>query len=189
MPAKHLSKILVIIGPSGSGKSTIAKALIESNAISLTPSWTTRPMRPSEKKSQNPEHVFVSLAEFNANLMANMFLEAVQLFGLPYWYGLPRIERPKNGAVPSVMLRAPLIELINKHYPNHVVYEIHSPIDDLHQRLLSRQEQGDNLGTRMADIKDEIDLGTKLAHRVFINDRPVPEMIKEISKLIEEDMQ
>lgn len=185
---KH-EKILVIIGPSGSGKSTIAKSLISSGVISITPSWTTRPMRPSEKESNNPEHIFVTTEEFESNQRAGMFLEAVQLFGLPYWYALPRIEKPSSGAVPAVMLRAPLIQLIKRHYPNQIIYQIQAPVEELNSRLLARQKQGDNLGTRMADITHEIEIGAKLAHRVFINDRPVHDTVSDIIKSLKEDMQ
>lgn len=182
-------KVLIIIGPSGSGKSTIAKKLVENNIINITPSWTTRPMRPSEKSSYNPEHVFVSQEEFEEMQSKNGFLEAVQLFNLPYWYGLPRVEQPDSGIIPAIMLRAPIVKLIEKHYPNHVIYEIHSPVEQLHNRLKSRQQLGDNLGTRLDDVSSEIELGNKLAHRVFVNDRDIEDIVSEISQSLTEDMQ
>jgi len=179
-------KILVIIGPSGSGKSTITKRLVQDDIITITPSWTSRPMRPSEAGGFNPEHIFVNQKDFDSKKQNAEFLEAVQLFGLPYWYGLPRIEMSKN-SVPTIMLRAPLIQMVHKHYPEKIIYQIHSPIGKLESRLLKRQQQGDELGSRLSDTESEIRLGEQLADRVFINDRNIDLLIKEIKDSIKED--
>lgn len=179
-------KILVIIGPSASGKSTIAKRLVEDGIITITPSWTSRPMRPSEAGGFNPEHVFVNQEEFDSKKQDDGFLETVQLFGLPYWYGLPKIKMSKN-SVPTIMLRAPLIQMVHRHYPEKIIYQIHSPIDRLESRLLKRQQQGDELGSRLSDTESEIRLGEQLADRVFINDRDIDLIIKEIKDSIKED--
>jgi guanylate kinase len=159
--------ILVIIGPSGAGKSTLIRRLFDDDLIFINPTWTTRPPRPGETK-EGIEHRFVSELSFKNKLEEGFFLETVQLFGLPYNYGLPALAGSQPPRVSLVMLRAPLLALLNKYYPNNIVYQIEDELDNVKRRLVDRQAHGEAIGSRLKDYQSEVEAGRKLAKRVFV---------------------
>lgn len=179
------TKILVIIGPSAAGKSTIVQNLHRQGVLEVTPTWTTRPARPGEL-SKAVEHAFVTDAEFDNLLKEGFFLETVQLFGLDFRYGLPRIIQTQPGAIPTIMLRAPLIPRLLPHYPNFVVYQIEDNLDRIRDRLQARQQAGEQLGSRLEDYEKEVSLGKQQAHRTFINN-DVTQTAHTIHRAVQED--
>lgn len=158
---------LVIIGPSCSGKSTIVRSLAEEKLVLVQPTWTTRPPRPEERKG-SLEHVFVDNEAFNKKQLANEFLGAVQLFDLPYWYGLPYLTF-QSDTITLVMLRAPLINTFRKHYATSVVYNIYDDLDVIADRLKTREIRGEPIGSRLKIYNQEVELGKKIADRSFKN--------------------
>ncbi len=179
-------KLLVIIGPSGAGKSSAIELLHAREIIDVTPSWTTRPPRP-EETSGTLEHMFASEAEFANKKAAGYFLEAVQPFGLPYWYGLPKITAPPKGRVALVMLRVNLLPLLRKHYSNFTIYQIEDSLPKIKRRLQAREAAGQPLGSRLKDYQHEIDAGRQAAHRVFTNDTSVEALSARIEAALVED--
>ena len=177
--------ILVIIGPSGAGKTTVIKRLFDDGLIVLTPSWTTRPPRPGEAEL-GIEHYFTSEEEFDEKLAHNFFLETVSMFGLPYRYGLPKVKSAKLPKVSLVMLRASLINLFDKHYSNYIIYQIEDNLSNVEKRLFDRKEKGEALGTRLDDYHKEVELGRKLANRVFVN-TSIDNLYEKIKKAISLD--
>ena len=85
-----LPSLLVFIGPSGTGKSSVVRGLADRGVVTVHPTWTTRPRRRDELAG-SVEHHFVSEAEFLRRRDDGFFLHSVQMFGMPYWYGLPTI--------------------------------------------------------------------------------------------------
>jgi guanylate kinase len=176
-------KLLVIIGPSGAGKSSVVQRLEQQGVVAVTPSWTTRPRRPDEA-SNTIEHRFVSEEIFYQKQAASYFLEVVQMFGLPYWYGLPRVEKPALNVVPAVMLRVNLVPLIGTYFDDFIVYQIDDELPKVAARLKARQADGQALGSRLADYQQEVAVGRKLANRVFTNDTTLEELTERIKRAL-----
>jgi guanylate kinase len=180
------SPILVIIGPSGAGKSSTVRKLVDEGIVAVTPSWTTRIPRPGEIEDTT-EHRFIDDDEFNIKETEGYFLETVQMFGLPFRYGLAPIEQPIQGQVSLVMLRASLLPLFQKYYPNNVIYQIEDDLARIEQRLLERQAHGEPMGTRLSEYKKEIDGGKQFASRIFINNENIEALTEKIRNAIATD--
>ncbi len=176
-------KLLVIIGPSGTGKSSAVHRLQAAGVVSVTPSWTTRPPRPDEQAGAI-EHRFVDEAEFQRQVAKSHFLEAVQLFGLPYWYGLPKVVKPAAPVVPLVMLRAQLLPLLAKFYDNFVVYQVEDSLEKVKARLQERAVAGQALGSRLHDFEKEIAAGRQLAQRTFTNSGRLEDLVAQLREAI-----
>jgi ribose 1,5-bisphosphokinase len=177
--------MLVLIGPSGSGKSTVARELHRRGIVAVTPSWTTRPRRADEVDG-TIEHRFVTDAEFDALERAGFFLEVVRPFGLGYRYGLPPVPPPEPGRVPAILVRAPLMGLVDKHFPDHVTYQI----EDSYQRAMARvAAAGSDLGSRLDDFEAERLLGHTTADRVFVNRTSVTDLVAGVAAAIAQDFE
>lgn len=177
--------LLVVVGPSGVGKSTIVKELVSRNAIQLLPTWTTRPVRGDEDCA--PEHVFCTEEELRDALLDGRVLEVMPLFGLPYKYGLPRIEVADSGPVTVLMARAFLLPELDRHTQNYMVYHIECEKSLVEKRLSIRSAGGAELGSRLDIFDHEVELGRKVASRIFINNEPVHELIGQILKSLQTD--
>ena len=174
-------KILVIIGPSGSGKSVAMRELQARGRIRVTPSWTTRPRRKDESE-ETVEHHFVQDPEFDRRLEDGFFIETISLFG--YRYGMPRIEQPPAGVIPTIMMRAPRLNLVEKHYPDHVVYQIEGPIDDARQRAIANGIAPDDI--RVTGWGEERAMGAQLADRV-IDSTDRANLVETIERALSDD--
>jgi ribose 1,5-bisphosphokinase PhnN len=179
-------KLLVFIGPSGSGKSTIARALHARGVIEVTPTWTTRPRRDDEE-SRTIEHRFVDDEEFTHLEQNGFFHDVVSMFGLPYRYGLPRVESPGGSRIPAVIVRAPLVQSLSLHYPDRVVYQIETVRDRARDRIESRSPADLDGGTRFNGWKRELALGRLAASRVFETGGSARATVADIRRAIIED--
>jgi guanylate kinase len=182
-------KLLVIIGPSGVGKSSIVRTLQAQQLVRNIPSWTTRPPRPDEQTDEQIDHVFVSEEDFLARAKQSFFLEYEKLFGLPYYYGLPRItpDPARPDTLPVVLLRVPLIPLLQKHYHNFVIYQIEDSYERASARLAKRAVDGEAQGERLDNFSAELAAGRQLAARVFYNDSTVQALTQQIASAIAVD--
>lgn len=178
--------ILIIIGPSAAGKSTVIRKLVDDGLVVVNPSWTTRPPRPGEL-DEGTEHRFVTEDEFNKKAAAGYFLETVQMFNLPYHYGLPPVRPSDSKHVSVVMLRASLMPLLIKHYPNNIVYQISDELARIKERLAKRQAHGEPLGTRLSEYEQEIALGNRYAKRNFVNNEDIELLAGQLREAIMED--
>jgi len=176
--------VLVFIGPSGTGKSALVRELIRDGVIDLNPSWTDRPRRTHELNGI-PEHRFVNTEEFSRLQGEGFFLEVVQPFGLPYRYGLPPLTQSEG--VPTIMVRAPMMDLVAKHFPMHRTYQIECELARAHARLLERGEEESELGTRLAEFEAEARFGRLHADRIFLNDGSIEELVKQVRAALRED--
>ena len=82
------STLYVVSAPSGAGKTSLVKALVDSQpeAIRVSVSHTTRPMRPGEVDGVH--YHFIDRPGFEAMLAGGAFLEHAQVFG--NYYGTAR---------------------------------------------------------------------------------------------------
>lgn len=185
----HRSKredVLIIIGPSGSGKSSAVLELQRRNILTLTPTWTTRPRRPDEHDEVASTHRFVDETAFDEMDAAGGFLEVVQMFDLPYRYGLP-IVPPTDNTVATILLRAPLITLATRHFANFVVYQVEDTLDRALERANHRRTHGERDGSRYEQFENEMRLGRSLAHRVFTNTTTLDALVESLSEAISQD--
>ena len=176
-------RVLAVLGPSGSGKSTVVRELHHRGVIDVTPSWTTRPRRDDELDG-SMEHRFVDEEEFTARHDAGYFLEVVQMFGLPYRYGLPAVGEPADGKVPAIIVRAPLMPLVGRHFPGYLAYQIEDGYQRAQQRLWLRAGE---LGTRLDCFEEECRLGREVAHRIFVNRGSVGDLVDAVADALGQD--
>ena len=176
-------RVLAVLGPSGSGKSTVVRELHQRGVIEVTPSWTTRPRRDDELDG-SIEHRFVDDGEFSARQDAGYFLEVVQMFGLPYRYGLPAVHEPAGGRVPAIMVRAPLLPLVDRHFPGHVAYQIEDGVQRARERL---ERRAGGLGTRLDGFEEECRLGRETAHRIFVNQGSIGDLVDAVAGAVGQD--
>jgi guanylate kinase len=178
--------LLVVIGPSGAGKSTVVQALAGAGVIDVTPSWTTRPPRPGELE-RCVEHQFVTDRAFDALDRQGTFVETIRPFGLPYRYGLPAVRLARGAAVPLLMLRAPHIPVLRRHYDAPSIYQVEDSRERVAARLAARHQDPAELGTRLRDYDTEVALGRAAASRVFVNDRDVASLVVAVREAIAAD--
>jgi len=185
-PLTRREPLLVVIGPSGAGKSTVVRALARAGVVDVNPSWTTRPPRPGEP-ARCVEHRFVTDPEFDALDRRGLFVETIRPFGLPYRYGLPAVRPPRAAAVPLLMLRAPHIPVLRRHYDRASVYQVEDTRDRVAARLAARHRDPAEHGTRLRDYEVEVALGRKEARRVFVNDRDIAALVAAVRDAIAAD--
>jgi guanylate kinase len=81
------ANLFIVAAPSGAGKTSLVKRLLaDVDSLSVSVSHTTRAMRPGEQNGV--DYHFVSVAEFQAMLAQNAFLEHAQVFD--HFYGTAR---------------------------------------------------------------------------------------------------
>ena len=179
--------VLVFIGPSASGKSSVVRELHEAGAITVHPTWTTRPRRIDESEG-SLEHRFVLPEEFDELCARGFFLDTVMMFGLPYRYGLPAPRVAESGPIDAVMLRAPLIARFARVVPQHLVYQIEDSADRTRARLIARGCSLTELAARIDDNHKEIAAGRQLADRVFVNDGSLTDLVARITSALGADV-
>jgi guanylate kinase len=75
----HNGKLYIISAPSGAGKTSLVKQLVADLAnLAVSVSHTTRPMRSGERHGR--DYYFVSMADFQARLEKQAFLEHALVF-------------------------------------------------------------------------------------------------------------
>ena len=179
-------RLLVIIGPSGTGKTSALKLLHDQKVVEVTPSWTTRKPRDDETAG-TLEHRFVNEAEFTKKRDEGYFLNSAKMFDLPYWYGLPKLEKPEGSRVATVMLSASLLPLMDKYYTNYTIYQIEDKPEKAAERLQEREAAGHAMGSRFEDYEKEVAAGRQRAQRVFMNDGSLEELAGRIAEALIED--
>jgi guanylate kinase len=173
-----MQPVLVIIGPSGGGKSSAVRLLAAQGVLRVHPTWTTRPRR-ADERTGSLEHRFVTDARFDELERRRFFLDTVTLFGLAHRYGLPPVVRSNDGAVDTVMLRAPLVERFRAVVPDIVVVQVEDRPDRLRARLEARGT--DDLEARLADNELELAAGRRIADRVVVNGGSLAELAEAVA--------
>ncbi len=83
----NLGKLYIISAPSGAGKTSLVKHLLQQiEHLVVSVSHTTRPMRVGE--ADGTDYFFVSVAQFQAMIAQDQFLEHAQVFD--NFYGTSR---------------------------------------------------------------------------------------------------
>lgn len=186
-PITDSRPLLVIIGPSASGKSSVVRELHRRRVIRVHPTWTTRPRR-SDEGQGSVEHRFVSDGAFDRLCTRGFFVDTVQLFGLPYRYGLPAIAVAPAGPLDAVMLRAPLVPRIVELVPACLVYQIVDTAERTRRRLVARGSPALDAAARLNDNQQETAAGRVVAHRMFVNDGPLAVLVDQVAACLTLDV-
>jgi guanylate kinase len=177
--------LLVLIGPSGVGKSSVARALHRAGAVTIRPTWTTRPPRPGELQ-RSLDHCFVDDIEFG-RLVAHGYFQAIGSHpGQRYQYGLPHRD-PDADRLELVVLRASHVRCVSGEHT--VVYQLDAPAAIAAARLRRRGDRADDIALRLAAHDAELDFGASLADRTFRTERALPVVVAEILAALRQDTQ
>jgi guanylate kinase len=179
--------LLVVIGPSASGKSTVMQTLERRGIVRVHPTWTTRPRRPDERVA-DADHRFVSEAWFDELERTGFFLGAVALPGLRYRYGLPRITPDREGAIDTVIARAPFLDRLAAAFPALLVYQIEDTRRRAKQRLRARGGDAREYAVRLDAYVAEASAGRQRADRVFVNSGSPDALAEAIASALHDDL-
>lgn len=83
------------------------------------------------------------------------------------------------------MIRAQFIDLLKKHFPKSIIYQIEAPFHLAKENLALRNDL--NIGSRLTDFKIELEQGHMLADRIFLNNGPIYKIVNEIATKLEND--
>src|SRR5205085_5152790 len=148
--------------------------------VDVRPTWTTRPIRPDEADG-SLEHRFVTDAEFDRLKNAGFFLDTVEMFGLPFRYGLPRST---DRTTEVVMLRAALVERFRPLDPNFVVFYVEAAPSRIRARLQARGVSATDVAARLADNETERRIGRAVADEIFVNDASIDALVAHVAAAI-----
>jgi len=156
---KRRGLMFVLSSPSGAGKTTISRMLLERDeAIRMSVSVTTRPMRPGEVDGK--DYHFVDRATFDRLNGEGQFLEHAEVFG--NMYGTPRAQIEQGleqGHDFLFDIDWQGTQQLRQSMRTHVVpvFLLPPSMAELHRRLTSRgTDSKDVIAGRMARARDEI---------------------------------
>lgn len=151
-------KLYIISAPSGAGKTSLVKQLLaEMPRLAVSISHTTRPMRPGEIHGQ--DYFFVSVAEFQALLEQQAFLEHAQVFDNFYGTAQQTVTDHLNQGLDVILeIDWQGARQIKQRLPDSLAIFIMPPsIAVLQQRLTSRGQDDETIiARRMRDAVTEM---------------------------------
>src|SRR5206468_10999888 len=86
-----------------------------------------------------------------------------------------------TGAVDAVMLRAPLVDRFAEHVPELIVYQVADTADRIRVRLLARGTSPADIAARLLDNQAEVEAGHRIAHRTFVNDATLDQLVANVA--------
>jgi len=173
--------VLVLVGPSGAGKSALVAELARLGAVTVHPTWTTRPPRPDEVAGC-PEHRFVSERRFDDLAGAGFFCDVVRPFDGAHRYGLPSLPHhpagpPAADTIDTVLLRATYLDRVGDRLGPLVVYHVDAPVPELAARLAARGTGPEEIAARLAFDLGDTALGRRAADRVLPNEDTLASLV------------
>lgn len=163
--------LFIIAAPSGAGKTSLVKRLIEQmEAILVSISYTTRPIRPAEVDGEN--YFFISIEAFKTKIKQNHFLEYADVFGNYYGTSRAWVEE-KLAAGIDVILEIDwqgAQQVRKQSQPVCSIFILPPSLTALQQRLQARaQDESDVIAKRMANAQQEMSHYSEFDY-VIIND-------------------
>ena len=97
-----LGTLYIISAPSGCGKTSLVNAMLQSaSQMTISISYTTRPMRPGEQEGVN--YHYVSHEQFEAMVAGDQFLESASVFGNRYGTSRAKLEEQLHQGIDVVL--------------------------------------------------------------------------------------
>ena len=150
------------------GKGTVVGHLLTLvPGLRLSRSWTTRPRRTGEAPDA---YVFVDRETFLANVDRSGFLEWTEFAGNGHLYGTPVPEPGDDG---DLLLEIELdgAQQVKKLSPEACLVFVVPPSREAWEaRLRGRGDDEPSVQRRLAVGEREVELGTRLADHVVVND-------------------
>ncbi len=151
-------KLYIISAPSGAGKTSLVRQLVaDLDSLTVSTSHTTRAMRPGEEHGR--DYYFVPVADFQAMLERQAFLEHAQVFDNFYGTARQTVEENLSQGLDVILeIDWQGAQQIKKLLPDSLSIFILPPSTDiLQQRLRSRgQDDEQIIARRMRDAVAEI---------------------------------
>jgi len=151
-------KLYIISAPSGAGKTSLVRQLIaDVEQLTVSISHTTRPMRPGEIQGQ--DYYFVSVAEFQAMLEQQAFLEHAQVFDNFYGTAQRTVQKNLDQGLDVILeIDWQGAQQIKKLRPDSLSIFILPPSTAILQHRLRNRGQDDEqtIARRMRDAVTEI---------------------------------
>ena len=164
--------LFIITAPSGAGKTTLVKKVLERIPdLSVSVSYTTRPIRPREVKGEN--YYFVDEGTFLDMTSNNEFLEVAEVYG--YKYGTSKscvnTEFQKGNDVILEIDWQGAEQVKNLFKKACSIFILPPSLEELTSRLYKRrQDDSDTIEVRMAQANEVIS-HFKDADYVVVNDK------------------
>jgi guanylate kinase len=153
-----IGTLYIISAPSGAGKTSLVKQLVKNTAnLTVSISHTTRQMRPGEAHGR--DYYFVSVAEFQAMLAQQAFLEHAQVFDNFYGTAQQTVQDNLNQGLDVILeIDWQGAKQIKQLLPDSIAIFILPPsIAVLEQRLRNRgQDDEQVIARRMRDAVAEM---------------------------------
>ena len=168
----NLGTLFIITAPSGAGKTTLVKEVLQRIPdLSVSVSYTTRPIRPSEVKGQN--YHFIDENTFLSMISNNEFLEVAEVYG--HRYGTSKscvnTEFEKGNDVILEIDWQGAEQVKNLFKKACSIFILPPSLEELTDRLYKRQQDdNDTIEVRMAQAKEVISHFTD-ADYVVVNDK------------------
>jgi guanylate kinase len=150
--------LYTVSAPSGAGKTSLVNALIQRcQALRVSVSHTTRPMRPGEEDGVN--YHFVSEESFQAMLKTAEFLEHARVFGNLYGTSRVWVERQLDAGTDVILeIDWQGAQQVKRLLPEtRAIFIVPPSRETLEQRLNSRgQDDVAIIEARMAEAVEEM---------------------------------
>ncbi len=164
--------LFVVSAPSGAGKTSLVRALLEQdNAVRLSVSYTTRPMRPGEVDGR--DYHFVTREHFQEMLGQGDFLESAEVYGNYYGTSQSWLTGVLDGGE-DVLLEIDWqgAAQVRKLFPEAItVFVLPPSLEALRHRLTGRgQDSAEVIERRLAAAREDMGHVAEFDY-VIINDR------------------
>lgn len=172
MSDKGKGTLYIISAPSGAGKTSLVKALLEcTEAIQVSVSHTTRPMRPGEVNGK--DYHFTEVESFKAKIDGGDFLEHAEVFG--NFYGTSRsavLEMMAQGVDVILEIDWQGAAQVRQQIPEAVSIFILPPSrEELERRLRGRGTDADEvIARRLGEAVTEMGHYAEFDYLVFNDD-------------------
>ncbi len=202
---KKTGELIIISGTTCAGKGTIINRLLnELSTITLSTSYTSRPIRPNEIDGK--DYYFISREKFEEKIKKGDFLEYAKVrygeyFGTPKQEVIDLLNKGKDVILEIDVQGA---QIIKQHFPNTLLIFILAPsMEEVKKRILNRKTETkeqiiDRFKTAYKEINevnkynyvvinDDIDRAVEKVKSIIISNKCRVDRIEELSVENEEE--
>ena len=178
--------LLILSGPSGVGKDAVLSRMRDlEEPYHFTVTTTTRTKRDGE--TDGKDYIFVSQAEFRAQMEQDGFLEWAEVYG--NYYGVPRDQVTtalKEGKDVIVKIDVQGAKTIKSLAPNALYIFLAPPdMDQLEKRLKDRMtESSDSLKIRFETAAKEMKSASWFDHVIINHENQLDLAVAEIQNVV-----
>ena len=178
--------LLILSGPSGVGKDAVLSRMRDlEEPYHFTVTTTTRTKRDGE--TDGKDYIFVSQAEFRAQMEQDGFLEWAEVYG--NYYGVPRDQVTtalKEGKDVIVKIDVQGAKTIKSLAPNALYIFLAPPdMDQLEKRLTERMtESPDSLKIRFETAAKEMKSASWFDHVIINHENQLDLAVAEIQNVV-----